>query len=162
MPRSRRRALVAALAERGPVAIVDPHGAAAGFAEIFGLDRVDIAGVFRAGRARVGAAVLGGRAAPLTELAANAGAPACLRRRIRRRAADRAAAAYVPAGALASAASMRCGCPAERLTNRRRYLDPLNFATNFAFFRDTGGAAYAARDGELLGRLRRGRRHAAG
>ena len=28
--------------------------------------------------------------------------------------------------------------PAERLTNRRIYLDPLNFATNFAFFRDTG------------------------
>ena len=27
--------------------------------------------------------------------------------------------------------------PPDRLTNRRRYLDPLNFATNFAFFRDT-------------------------
>ena len=29
--------------------------------------------------------------------------------------------------------------PADRLTNRRSYLDPLNFATNFAFFRDAGG-----------------------
>ena len=28
--------------------------------------------------------------------------------------------------------------PEERLTNRRTYLDPLNFATNFALFRDTG------------------------
>jgi len=27
--------------------------------------------------------------------------------------------------------------PAERLTNTRHYLDPLNFATNFALFRDT-------------------------
>jgi hypothetical protein len=27
----------------------------------------------------------------------------------------------------------------ERVTNRRRYLDPLNFATNFAFFRDVDG-----------------------
>ena len=27
--------------------------------------------------------------------------------------------------------------PAERLTNTIRYLDPLNFATNFALFRDT-------------------------
>ncbi len=26
--------------------------------------------------------------------------------------------------------------PADRLTNKTRYLDPLNFATNFAFFRD--------------------------
>ena len=25
------------------------------------------------------------------------------------------------------------------LPNRRRYLDPMNFATNFAFFRDDGG-----------------------
>jgi hypothetical protein len=31
------RELVAALADGGPVAVVDPHGAAAGFAEIFGL-----------------------------------------------------------------------------------------------------------------------------
>jgi hypothetical protein len=29
--------------------------------------------------------------------------------------------------------------PEEMLTNRRRYLDPLNFATNFAFLRDAGG-----------------------
>ena len=29
--------------------------------------------------------------------------------------------------------------PADRLTNSRCYLDPLNFATNFAFFRDAGG-----------------------
>src|SRR5436853_3111750 len=28
--------------------------------------------------------------------------------------------------------------PEESLTNRRTYLDPLNFATNFALFRDTG------------------------
>ena len=29
--------------------------------------------------------------------------------------------------------------PAERLTNTRRYLDPLNFAVNYAFFRDEAG-----------------------
>jgi hypothetical protein len=29
--------------------------------------------------------------------------------------------------------------PEAMLTNRRRYLDPLNFATNFGLFRDTGG-----------------------
>jgi hypothetical protein len=32
----------------------------------------------------------------------------------------------------------RMRIPEERLTNRRAYLDPLNFATNFALFRDTG------------------------
>ena len=35
------RALIASLAACGPVAIVDPHGAAAGFAEIFGFGRAD-------------------------------------------------------------------------------------------------------------------------
>jgi hypothetical protein len=45
---------------------------------------------------------------------------------------------YLPAGARAfSLDTMRI--PAERLTNRSVYLDPLNFATNFAFFRDAGG-----------------------
>ena len=38
-----------------------------------------------------------------------------------------------------SSASIAMRIPADRLTNRRAYLDPLNFATNFAFFRDTGG-----------------------
>ena len=33
---------------------------------------------------------------------------------------------------------MPCTIPADRLTNRSSYLDKLNFATNFAFFRDAG------------------------
>ncbi|MGH7054566.1 MAG: hypothetical protein ACREFA_12195, partial [Stellaceae bacterium] len=33
----------------------------------------------------------------------------------------------------------RMRIPAERLTNPRRYLDPLNFATNFSFFREAEG-----------------------
>src|SRR3989442_5336163 len=40
------RALVAALAARPPTAIVDPLGGAEGFAEIFGLARVQIAGIY--------------------------------------------------------------------------------------------------------------------
>ena len=34
------RALIASLEECGPVAIVDPHGAASGFGEIFGFGRM--------------------------------------------------------------------------------------------------------------------------
>ena len=45
---------------------------------------------------------------------------------------------YLPDGAVIfSLDAMRI--PADRLTNSRSYLDPLNFATNFAFFRDAGG-----------------------
>jgi hypothetical protein len=130
------RRLVATLTESGPVAIVDPHGAAAGFAEIFGLGRVELAGVFVQDIARVGAEVLGCRAVPLTAL------PDCAARTVFVAGfdADRLIGhvqPYVPAGARAlSLDAMRL--PDDWLTNRRLYLDPLNFATNFAFFRDTG------------------------
>src|SRR5438128_3158673 len=65
------RALGAALAANGPAAIVDTDGAAAGFAEIHGLDGIELAGVFVQDIARIGAPVLGRRAAPVTDLAAS-------------------------------------------------------------------------------------------
>src|SRR5260370_23062 len=67
------RALVTALAARPPTAIVDPFGGAAGFAEIFGLAGVAIAGVYVQDIARIGTTVLGHRAAPVTELAIGGG-----------------------------------------------------------------------------------------
>ena len=47
--------------------------------------------------------------------------------------------------------------PEAMLTNPRRYLDRLNFATNFVFFREQDGPLHAAGHGQLLGRLRRRR-----
>ena len=64
----RGRALVAVLAKSGPVAIIDPHGAAEGFGEIFGLGRVEVAGVFVQDVKRVGAEALGCRSVPVTAL----------------------------------------------------------------------------------------------
>ena len=43
--------------------------------------------------------------------------------------------------------------PDALLTNRGRYLDKLNFATNFVFFRDADGLVDTAGVGELLVRL---------
>src|SRR5712691_5278460 len=63
------RELLARLAGAAPTAIVDPHGAAEGFAEIFGLDGVEIAGVYVQDVSRIGATVLGRRALPLSALA---------------------------------------------------------------------------------------------
>jgi hypothetical protein len=129
------RALVAALARDAPIAIVDPHGAAEGFAEIFGLDGVETAGIFVQDVSRIGAAVLGCRARPITALA-QSGARALF---VAAFEADRLTGQlqpYLPAGAQTwSLDAMRI--PEARLTNRRSYLDPLNFATNFALFRDT-------------------------
>jgi hypothetical protein len=130
------RALVAALAAAGPTAIVDPDAAAAGFAAMFALDDVEIAGVFAQDATRIGASVLGRPARALTEHAE------CRVRSIFVAAfdADRLIGqlrTLVPSGAsVFSLDAMRV--PDAQLSNRARYLDPLNFATNFALFRDTG------------------------
>ena len=145
----------------GPVAIFDPHGAAEAFAAIFGLDRVAVAGVYVQDVARIGASVLGRPRA-----AGDRTLPARRARTVFVAAfdAERLIAQlqpYLPAGAeVLSLDAMRI--PEERLTNRRAYLDPLNFATNFAFFRDTGRIAHAARHRELLVGLRRRRGRLAG
>jgi hypothetical protein len=131
------RMLVAALARAGPVAIYDPGGAVEGFAEIFGLDGVEIAGIFVPEVVRIGTAVLGRAARPATEIG-RCGARAVF---VAAFDAERLLAQlepYLPAG-VARFTLDRMRLPAERLTNPGRYLDPLNFVTNFAFFRDAGG-----------------------
>jgi hypothetical protein len=129
-------ALVAALAREGRTAIIDPQGAAEGFAEIFGLEGVEIAGIYVQDVSRVDATVLGRRARPMTALG-ECGARSVF---VAGFEADRLIAQlqpYLPRDSQTySLDAMRI--PEVRLTNRRSYLDPLNFATNFALFRDTG------------------------
>ena len=130
------RAIVEALARCGPAAIVDPHGAAKGFAEIFGLAGVDIAGVYVQDVARIGSNVLGHHALPVTELAGCAAASILITAFDGERLRQQLMPLLPFGGSAFSLDAMRI--PDEQLTNRRRYLDPLNFPTNFAFFRDTG------------------------
>ena len=70
----------------------------------------------------------------------------------------------LPPGADGAHAGRRHGCRTALLTNRARYLDKLNFATNFVFFRDADGlstrlvsanywAGYGAREIRLWLRL---------
>ena len=129
-------ALVAALAARPPTVIVDPLGAAEGFAEIFGLGGVELAGIYVQNIAQLGKEVLGFRTLPIDELA-DSGARSVLVAAFDAERLIGQLQSYLPAGAeVLSLDRMRI--PEERLTNRRAYLDPLNFATNFALFRDTG------------------------
>ena len=129
------RGLIARLMRYGKVAIVDPQGAAAGFAELFDLSGIDIAGVYVQDVVRIGKPTLGCAAKGVPALA-QSGARAVL---IAAFDADRLIAQIAPLLPpncdLFSLDAMRI--PAERLTNKRNYLDPLNFATNFALFRDT-------------------------
>lgn len=130
------RALIASLEKRGPVAIVDPHGAASGFTEIFGLGRSAVEAVYVQDIARVGAELLGCRARPVTDLPASKARSVFVAAFDAGRLISHLAPFLPKAAQVFSLDAMRL--PAERLTNPRHYLDPLNFATNFAFFRDTG------------------------
>jgi hypothetical protein len=130
-------ALIETLGRGPPVAIYDPHGAAAPFNEIFPLGALDIDGVYVQEAARIGRSILGHAARPATELARSRAGSVL----VAAFDAERAGAQvepYLAAGArVFSLDAMRI--PADRLTNSRTYLDPLNFATNFVFFRDADG-----------------------
>ena len=131
------RTLVAALRASGPVAVYDPYGYAEAFANIFSLNDVDIRAVYvqrveQAGRplfGRTTEAVTGLPQCGITALFVVAFDAQRAVQQIRH---------LIPAGAkVVTLDDMRL--PDKMLTNSRRYLDSLNFATNFALFRDKAG-----------------------
>lgn len=131
------RALIARLKALQPVAIYDPLGLAEAFGALHDLSDIGPAGVFVQNIDAIGKPALGCTTQPVTDLPAS-GARAVLVLvfdpgrfidHIRH---------LVPTGAeIVTLEAMRLAD--DMLTNRRNYLDPLNFATNFAFFRDEGG-----------------------
>lgn len=131
------RTLLAALRASGPVAVYDPVGHAAAFANIYSLNGVQIEAVFVQRVDDVGRNVLGQEAQPVTDL------PTCAARTVFVVSFDAERSVQqirhlLPSGAqVVSLDDMRL--PDKMLSNPRRYLDPLNFATNFAFFREQGG-----------------------
>jgi hypothetical protein len=129
--------LLAGLAARGPVALYDPLGLVEGFAALHPLDRLEIAGIFVQNIESVGRPKLGRPAQPVTELPAAHAASLLVIAFDAGRLIEQIRG-LLPAGCEAvSLDAMKL--PAEMLTNPARYLDPLNFATNFAFFRDAEG-----------------------
>ncbi len=129
--------LLERLQSRGPLALYDPHGFATGFAALYPAAGDGLAGVFVQRIEDVGAARLGCRSQPISELPASKAASLLVVAFDAGRLADHIRH-LLPAGmALASLDEARL--PDDMLTNPRRYLDPLNFATNFVFFRDAGG-----------------------
>jgi hypothetical protein len=131
------KTLLQRLRAAGPVALYDVAGTANPFAEIHPLDGITIAGAFVQAIADIGKPILGLRAQPVTDLAGTdvnaVFVPAFDTERIVAHMRH-----LVPAGAaIITLDDVRL--PEAFVTNKRRYLDPLNFATNFAFFRESGG-----------------------
>ncbi len=133
---ARAEALMAKLA-RGPVAVYDPLGMAQGFAEFHDMTVLQISAVFVQRLEDLGKTVLGQAVRPVTQLPQVQVQTLFVAAFDARRLIDHIRH-LVPAGTeIVSLDELRL--PDAMLTNRRRYLDPLNFATNFGFLRDAGG-----------------------
>jgi hypothetical protein len=130
------QALVARLAKLGPVAVYDPLGLADAFASLHDLSALSLAGVFVQNVEAIGKPALGRAAQPISDLPATKAKAILVLAFDAGRLVDHIRH-FIPAGAqIATLDAMRL--PDDMLSNRRNYLDPLNFATNFAFFRDDG------------------------
>jgi hypothetical protein len=158
MAAAKARALVADLARSASVAIYDPLGYANAFAALHDCSRLSIGGSFVQDVSKIGKPVLGRPAAPVTDLAGS-DADALLVVTFDTDRLEQQVRHLIPSGMrVVSLDAMRLDD--SMLTNRRRYLDPLNFATNFAFFRDADGqhtrlvtanywAGYGAKDSAI-------------
>jgi len=134
---AKAHALFAELAAAGPLALYDPLGLAPELLSLYDLSQADVRAAYVQKIEALGDSILGLAVQPITQLpeaqvstllviAFDAGR---LIEPVR---------ALVPAGCrIVSLDAIRL--PDTMLTNTRRYLDPLNFATNFAFLRDAGG-----------------------
>ena len=131
------RALLGALMRKQPIAIYDPSGAAAAVDEFFHLDGAEIAGVYVQQVTRIGEMVMGRAALPVTEIIHSSARSVLIAAFDAERIIDQLQTCLPDRIQTFSLDAMRI--PSDRLTNRRHYLDPLNFATNFAFFRDAAG-----------------------
>src|SRR5579872_711697 len=129
------RELIERLSRYDKIAIVDPQGTATGFSELFDLSRLGISGSYVQDIARIGTTVLGQPAKPLSSLEQSPARAVLIAAFDADRLIGQLAPLLPPDSDVYSLDAMRI--PEERLTNRRAYLDPLNFATNFALFRDS-------------------------
>lgn len=147
---------------RGPVAIYDPDGCADGLSDLYDFTALDLVGSFAQDVTAIGRPVLGRAALPVTEIGECGARIVFVAAFEARRAIDHIRH-LLPAGAeVVSLDDVRL--PDDLLSNPRRYLDPINFATNFVFFRDAAGlhtrlvtvnywAGYGAREVALWLRL---------
>jgi hypothetical protein len=124
------------LARSGPVALYDPYGIAEALFALYP-DAPPVAGVYVHDVTAVGTQRAGRVACPLTDLPASGAHTVLLAAFDAARIVARISDLVPPAADVVTLDEAKL--PAELLTNRTRYLDKLNFATNFVFFRDADG-----------------------
>ncbi|NQW11720.1 MAG: hypothetical protein HQ481_17795 [Alphaproteobacteria bacterium] len=125
------------LSALGPVALYDPMGHLSTLAELHDLTRLDIAGVYVQAVERLSETILGHAVRPVTALSESGAKAVLLAGFDAGRAADHIRHLLPPGTELVTLDAVRL--PDAMLTNPRKYLDPLNFATNHGFLRDEAG-----------------------
>jgi len=130
-------ALLDRLSGLGPVAVYDPLGHADTFAALYDLEPLEIAGTYVQALEDIGRPVLGQPAQPVTDLADSA-ARCVLITAFDAQRLQANVDHLIPGGAeVVTLDALRLD--PDMQTDRRTYLAPINFATNFAFFRDQPG-----------------------
>lgn len=129
--------LLGRLSADGPVALYDPLGHLETFAELHDISALSVAGVYVQAVERVGTAVLGHTARPVTAIG-DSGAGAVLIPAFDTARLIAHIRHLLPAG-MRVVTLDDARLPDAMLSNPRKYLDPLNFATNHGFLRDGGG-----------------------
>jgi hypothetical protein len=133
----RARRFIDAVAASGAVAVYDPQNFLEGMTEFYDLSEWDVRHVFVQRIESLGQRRLGRQVQPVTEL------PDCRIKTLfvacfdAKRLLDQVRHLIPEGVSVVTLDDIRL--PDEMLTNTRQYLNPLNFATNFAFFRDAGG-----------------------
>ncbi len=129
--------VISGLKQKGPVAIYDPYGQAEAFAQFYDIKSMPIAGYYVQDVEKQGTTFSNHKAKLVTELK-QSGAKTLF---ITTFDADKPLAHIrhlIPQDMeIQSFDALRL--PEEMLSNPRAYVSPINFATNFVFFRDAGG-----------------------
>ena len=136
-------------------AVYDPAGQLPAFAALHGLRAGDFKFLFTQDSLAVGREVLGAKAAPITRLPQSGADLLFIPAFDADRRAAQIAALIPPRCETAGLDEMKI--PERLLANKRDYLFKLNFATNFAFFRDQGGMRTRVVTANYWGSIRRER-----
>lgn len=133
----RAHALIARLAKADGVALYDPLGLFSGFAEFYDLSDVDFRSAYVQDIETLGRMVAGRPAGPVTELPESDAAIVFVAAFDADRLVDHIRHLIPKTAEIVTLDDIRID--PNWLTNKRAYLDPVNFATNYVFFRDAGG-----------------------
>jgi hypothetical protein len=160
--RAKSTALINRLRNAGPVAIYDPQGLVNAFSALHDCAALDLAGCYVQDLSEIGKTILGNAGQPVTDLPSSMAKTVFVVAFDANRLIDHIRHLVPKDARVLSLDDMRLDD--DMLTNKRHYLDPLNFATNFAFFRDANGlhtrlvtanywAGYGAKDTKIWCRL---------